>query len=75
MSEITQKEVDAIADTLGEKLQRAIEDAGLKGYELESIDLKPKADATVMGGLLPSCHLECSVGGFPPKVKCSVKCG
>lgn len=74
MSEITQDELNRVADTLGKAVQSAIEEAGLHGYEIESIDLKPKADVTVMG-LIPECHFECTVGGLPPKVHCELKCG
>ncbi len=74
MSEISQDELNSISEELGSKLQSAIEDAGLHGYEIERLDLKPKADTTTKG-LIPSCHLDCSVGGFPPKISCSLKCG
>ncbi|MCB1897066.1 MAG: hypothetical protein H6945_08645 [Zoogloeaceae bacterium] len=67
MSTITESDVKAIDDTLGQELQRAIEKAGLAGNQIERIELQPKADRNVMG-FFPECKLFCMVGGFSPKV-------
>jgi hypothetical protein len=72
--EVNASNVGQIQKDLERAVIEAIKSAGLGSYELESIVLKPKADLSIMG-LAPGCHLECTVGGFPPKVSCSVKCG
>ncbi|WP_240222917.1 hypothetical protein [Rheinheimera hassiensis] len=74
MSEITQDQLDGLSSDLGNALQAVLEDNGLSSYEIESIELKPKATAGTKG-LLPGCELKCKVSGFPPKVKCSIVCG
>lgn len=75
MSEqITQEKLDRISSVLGSKLQDILESEGLSEFEIEQIILKQKADAGIMG-LLPGCSLECTIGGFPPRITCKVKCG
>jgi len=73
MSEITQNQLDGLSSDLGSALQAVLEENGLSGYEIENIELKPKATVETKG-LLPGCELKCKVSGFPPKVKCSVEC-
>lgn len=72
--EVTAGNVAAVQKTLEKEIQAALERAGLQGYELESINLKEKADKSI-SGLLPGCELKCEVGGFPPKLECRVVCG
>ena len=72
--EVTAGNVAAVQKTLEKEVLAALQRAGLQGYELESIALKPKADKTV-AGLLPGCELKCEVTGFPPKLECRVVCG
>ena len=72
--EVTAGNVAAVQKTLEKEGLAALQRAGLQGYDLESIALKPKADKSV-SGLLPGCELECKLVGFPPKLECRVVCG
>lgn len=74
MADIDQNQLEALAKDLGSELQSMLEDKGMENFELESIVLKKKADATTMG-LLPGCELKCELTGFPPKIECKVVCG
>ncbi|WP_449254733.1 hypothetical protein [Bosea sp. (in: a-proteobacteria)] len=72
--EVTTENVAAVQKALEKEVLTALQRAGLQGYDLESIILKPKADKAV-SGLLPGCELECRLVGFPPKLECRVVCG
>ncbi|WP_424941675.1 hypothetical protein [Aliiroseovarius crassostreae] len=72
-TDIPQTDVDQIASEMAPKIQALLEASGLSQYELEGFELKKKADVKIMG-LVPECKMECSVGGFPPKVSCKLVC-
>lgn len=71
--ELSESQLKGYATLLGPALQEAIEKSGLHGFQIDTVTLKSKSDVTALG-LIPSCHMECTVGGFPPKVDCHLVC-
>jgi hypothetical protein len=67
--------LDRIAPGLGIAIQKAIEEAGLEAFQLDSVTLKEKPPTAGRASFPPGCEVKCSVGGFPPKIECSLVCG
>jgi len=71
---MTQEQIDKISPKLQASINKCLRDAGVSGFELDKLSLKESPGTTTQGGIVPQCHLECTVGGFPPKVDCHVVC-